>query len=55
MAFIISQEFVTLEISTVSHFFLRENYLNKNLEGKDAKTLPLRRICCRADSSPAFG
>lgn len=34
---------------------LRENYLNKTLEGKDVKSLPLKQICCSIDSSPAFG
>ena len=42
VSFIISQEFMTLETLTVSHFFLRENYSNKTLEGKGVKTLPLK-------------
>ena len=35
---------MTLEILTVSHFFLRENYSNKTLEAKDVRTLPLKEI-----------
>ena len=45
---------MTLEILTVSHFFLRENYSNKTLEAKDVKTLPLKEIRCSIDSSPAL-